>query len=119
MPEPANDNEGPFSIGQNAWPGISKLIEECGEVLQVAGKIIATGGRTDHWSGRDLGNDLIEELGDLSAAIWFVLEHCTELPLGPLRVADRKAAKIALFEEWHARVRATEGNPTTKDASDA
>lgn len=29
-----------FSIGSKRWPGISKLIEECGEVLQIAGKLM-------------------------------------------------------------------------------
>lgn len=98
---PANDNEGPFSIGQNIWPGVSKLIEECGEVLQVAGKLIATGGRTDHWSGHDLGADLEEELGDLLAAITFVIQHNPQL--GSLAIADRTEEKTELFEAWHAR----------------
>lgn len=31
---------GDFSIGGTLWPGLSKLIEECGEVLQVGGKLI-------------------------------------------------------------------------------
>jgi hypothetical protein len=101
-PERANDNEGPFSIGQNLWPGISKLIEECGEVIQIAGKLIATGGRTDHWSGLDLGVELEKEIGDLGAAIGFVIRHNPQL--NPERIYDRTTAKEALFDEWHGKI---------------
>jgi NTP pyrophosphatase (non-canonical NTP hydrolase) len=96
----ANDNEGPFSIGQNVWPGISKLIEECGEVLQIAGKLIATGGRTDHWSGLDLRAELQDELADLAAASLFVAER-NALDRG--HMDDRITDKLALFNEWHGR----------------
>lgn len=94
----ANDNEGPFSIGQNKWPGISKLVEECGEVLQIAGKLIATGGRTDHWSGLDLKVELENELGDLAAAIAFVVQNND---LDDLRVTERFETKYKLFGHWH------------------
>jgi len=106
---PANDNEGPFSIGQNIWPGISKLIEECGEVLQIAGKLIATGGRTDHWSGRDLGHDLTEELGDLIAAAWFVIEH-NGSTIDTTAVEDRIEMKTDLFNQWHGQHPTSGGN---------
>ena len=99
MIERANDNEGPFSIGQNIWPGLSKIVEEAGEVLEVIGKLIATGGRSDHWSGRDLCHDLTEELGDLMAAVTFVLQHNPTLDLE--RVEQRCYDKWALFEQWH------------------
>lgn len=36
--------DGSFSLGSRTWPGLSKLVEECGEVLQIAGKIMGTGG---------------------------------------------------------------------------
>lgn len=102
MSEPANDNAGPFSIGSDTWPGLSKLIEECGEVLQVAGKLIATGGSVDHWSGLDLDCEMEKELGDLLAAIDFVMDHNA----GMLRnhvIEARRDEKAELFEEWHGR----------------
>lgn len=98
----ANDNEGPFSFGSDLWPGLSKLGEECGEVVQVVMKLIATGGRVDHWSGVDLGVRLEEELGDLRAAIDFVLQHNrTRLDLHAIQ--RRTVEKRALFVEWHGK----------------
>lgn len=43
-----------FAIGAQEWPGISKLIEEAGEVQQVCGKLLATYGETKHWDKSDL-----------------------------------------------------------------
>jgi NTP pyrophosphatase (non-canonical NTP hydrolase) len=97
----ANDNEGPFSIGQDLWPGIAKLAEECGEVIQVIGKLIATGGRTDHWSGLDLRVALEDEIADLRAAIAFVAAHNETLNVD--RINGRVFRKTELFEEWHRR----------------
>lgn len=102
----ANDNEGPFSLGQNVWPGIAKLSEESGEVIQVIGKLIATGGRTDHWSGLDLQRALIEEMGDVRAALHFVAIH-NDLDQDAIR--QRMVDKLALFEEWHAASGDSEG----------
>lgn len=86
-------------IGDEEWPGISKLIEECGEVLQVAGKLIGTGGETIHWDGSDLVKCFADELGDLCAAISFVLDANPQIDPG--RVAQRAADKIKAFREWH------------------
>jgi NTP pyrophosphatase (non-canonical NTP hydrolase) len=94
----ANDNNGPFSIGQNMWPGLAKLAEECGEVVQIIGKLIATGGRTDHWSGLDLRACLIEEMGDVLAAVAFV---CQQNDIPTMDVEARSAQKVALFNHWH------------------
>lgn len=97
----ANDNEGPFSIGQTeCWPGIAKLNEECGELIQIIGKLIATGGRTDHWSGLDLKKELEDEIADVRAAMWFVLSHND---LDSLRIGQRVRQKGDLFNEWHGR----------------
>ena len=40
-----------FAIGDKKWPGISKLVEEAGEVTQVAGKLMGSGGDILHWDG--------------------------------------------------------------------
>lgn len=88
---------GDFMIGGTVWPGLSKLIEECGEVLQVSGKLMGSAGNTAHWSG-DLDKKLIEELGDLKAAITFFMEAnaiCSS------SVACRHRDKLIQFWEWH------------------
>lgn len=94
---PANDNEGPFGLGRGTWPGLAKLAEECGEVVQIVAKLVATGGRVDHWSGLDLHDELCDELGDLLASITFVKRHNV---LDMQRMADRQYRKLDLFEKW-------------------
>jgi NTP pyrophosphatase (non-canonical NTP hydrolase) len=84
-------------IGGIMWPGLSKLIEECGEVLQVVGKLMGSAGSTDHWSG-DLNQMLIEELGDLRAAITFFMEANA---IDSASVSVRHREKLAKFWEWH------------------
>lgn len=67
---------GPFSIGSALWPGISKLVEEAGEVTQVCGKLIGSGGDINHWDGTNLKERLEDEIGDLIAACMFVIVVC-------------------------------------------
>jgi NTP pyrophosphatase (non-canonical NTP hydrolase) len=99
MPDdPVATAAGPYSIGSDHWPGLSKLIEECGEVIQVAGKIIATNGETAHWDGTDLRERLQDELGDLVAAVAFVGERNH---LDQDRVLARVDEKSDLFDRWH------------------
>ncbi len=88
----------PFSIGASVWPGLSKLIEEAGEVQQVCGKLVQTGGASAHWDGSDLRKRLEEEIADLLAACRFVMES------NDLNVADivfRSLDKLAMFKRWH------------------
>jgi hypothetical protein len=89
---------GPYSIGSDRWPGLSKLIEEMGEVGQVAGKLIATSGETAHWDGSDLRQRLLEETADLAAAIDFVT---TINGLATDEWHARYRDKLALFAKWH------------------
>jgi NTP pyrophosphatase (non-canonical NTP hydrolase) len=87
-----------FAIGSRTWPGVSKLVEELGEVAQVAGKLIATGGRPSHWDGTDLRSRLEDELSDLSAAIAFVIDQNA---LDSARIARRRDEKLRRFRGWH------------------
>jgi hypothetical protein len=87
-----------FHIGADEWPGISKLVEECGEVLQLAGKLIANEGKAKHWDGQDLKFRLTEELGQLLAAITFVRVHAK---LDPSIIVGQFSGKLALYEKWH------------------
>lgn len=89
----------PFSIGSTKWPGISKLIEEAGEVQQVCGKLIGTGGERAHWDGSDLQLRLEDELADLLAAIAFVQDHNG---LDKVRIAYRVVERTQRFRNWHS-----------------
>lgn len=89
---------GDFSIGSKVWPGISKLLEEAGEVGQVCGKLIGSAGNQHHWDGTDLRERLHEEIADLRAALAFV-ENQNDLDIAAI---DRRVAeKLALFNKWH------------------
>lgn len=87
-----------FNIGSKKWPGLSKLIEEAGEVQQVCGKLIATDGEIQHWDGSNLKVRLEEEIGDVLAACKFVERHCA---LDAGAIAIRRAQKLAMFVGWH------------------
>lgn len=88
----------PFSIGSDVLPGLSKLIEEAGEVIQVAGKIIAMGEMGEHFDGSNLKVRLENELGDLIAAIEFTKEvNYLDWP----RIQERSFMKIRRFRSWH------------------
>ena len=94
---------GPYSIGSDHWPGISKLMEESGEVGQVVGKLLATNGLPHHWDGTNLTARLEDELGDLRAAIEFLLRHNPQL--NRAAVTQRHRQKLRMFEQWHAQQR--------------
>src|ERR1700721_566944 len=105
---PATDGAGPYSIGHPLWNGLSKLIEEGGEVVQVCGKLIGTGGKVNHWDGSNLCERLHEEMADLMAAIRYVAEKNALLdPELDARV-DRK---LKLFKTWNGDV----ATPLTED----
>lgn len=89
---------GPYSIGGMPWPGLSKLIEECGEVLQVVGKLIATSGEDKHFDGSDLRVRISEELGDVLAAVRFVIE-ANGLDVDAIKAHGN--VKLATFWRWH------------------
>ena len=96
-----------FYIGAKKWPGLSKLVEEAGEVVQVCGKLIATGGNPSHWDGTNLHERLEDELGDLLAAIDFVIER-NSLRLSRTKIASRRSEKLKMFDHWHEETRRKE-----------
>ena len=87
-----------FAIGSKVWPGLSKLIEEAGEVQQVCGKLIGTGGDAAHWDGTDLRERLEEEIADLIAACEFVR---SANQLDRAKIEKRITDKMRLFSQWH------------------
>ena len=88
-----------FLIQSDKWAGISKLMEECGEVVQVCAKLMQSRGERQHWSG-DLVVMLQEELGDLLASIVFTGQH--NPVIDQEAVAARAAMKLNRFEQWRA-----------------
>ena len=80
------------------FDGLGKLVEEMGELAQVAGKQMACWPERDHWDGSNLKYRLEEEIADVRAAISFVSKH---FDLDYSRIADRYDAKRDLFEYWH------------------
>lgn len=93
-------SNGDFSIGGKVWPGTSKLIEEMGEVGQVLGKLIGSHGETAHYDGSNLRDRLVEELGDLRAAITFFCDmNMSEAER--YRIHERALKKQGVFEQWH------------------
>lgn len=89
---------GPFSIGSDCWPGLAKVVEECGELMQVLGKLIATNGETVHYDGSDLRERVMEELADLDAAMIFFTVYNG---LDHLGMEKRSEQKLDLFTQWH------------------
>ncbi len=89
-----------FAFGDKEWPGLAKLNEESGELIQVIGKLMMTHGERAHWEGTDLRRRLIEEMADLAAAIGFVTAHVLTSQEGQVLTA-RMMEKRAMFEEWH------------------
>lgn len=93
--------DGSFSLGSRTWPGLSKVIEECGEVLQVAGKLMGTAGNVEHWDGAGpLDVRIAEEMCDLFAACvaFFQLNGFD----GVEEYVEREADKYQTFLRWHA-----------------
>lgn len=90
-----------YSLGSKNWPGLSKLVEECGEVLQIAGKLMGTGGAIEHWDGKGpLDVRMAEEVCDLFAAAraFFQLNGFDGIPV----YMQRELHKYHLFLKWHS-----------------
>jgi NTP pyrophosphatase (non-canonical NTP hydrolase) len=88
----------PYSIGSDVLPGLSRLAEEAGEVVQVIGKILGAGHLGTHFDGTDLRQRLLDELADLTAAVAFVGDK-NVLPWAD--VEQRAERRYRQFCEWH------------------
>lgn len=78
--------------------GLAKLIEECGELQQVAGKMLNYPDTDEHPDGKgSLKQRLMDEIGDVLAACDYVaLRH--GLPIQYLM--NRRAMKLAQYQRW-------------------
>lgn len=96
-----------FAIGDAEFPGLSKLTEEAGEMLQVVGKLMAVHGTAKGWDGTDLRERFVLELADLSAAIHFVVNKALTIEESELLMV-RFRAKYVMFVQWHDQQRSCE-----------
>lgn len=105
---------GQFSIG-GEWSGLAKLAEESGELTQVLGKLIATGGEADHWDGTDLNERLVEELGDVLAAIdHFIIANRLDADA----VSERRLGKRMRFNGWYEEATGRSPYPSLNGSPD-
>lgn len=88
-----------FAIGDKEWPGLSKLVEECGEVIQIVGRLMQTRGEFRQWNKLDLKTELENEIADLKAACMFVEDTCG---LDFERIVERREEKLAKYRKWHS-----------------
>ena len=77
--------------------GLTKLMEECGELVQIAAKKVAYPDVEVHPDGQNLNSRLQEEMGDVLAAITFTT---AKLGLSMEDVLARAHQKKALYAEW-------------------
>jgi hypothetical protein len=94
----------PFAIGARIWPGLGKLVEEAGETLQVAGKIMAFPKEEHPDRKGPLGDRLALELGDLSAVIDYVTLRCLTTKQAKMYTEQRRM-KYERFQAWHKEER--------------
>jgi NTP pyrophosphatase (non-canonical NTP hydrolase) len=100
MPEaPIDQPVAPFVIGTPTWPGLATLAEECGELLQVIGKLIAFPDGDHPDGGRDLALRLQDELADVWAAVYFTATEADGIDAR--EVSMRASAKLERFRGWH------------------
>ncbi len=94
----------PYCIGSDEWNGLSKLIEELGELQQVCGKLIGSQGESNHWSG-DLHAKFIEELGDVYASLDFFVDMNFSAE-AQKDIYKRAFVKNTTFRKWDHDVKA-------------
>lgn len=101
----------PLAIGSDTWPGLAKLAEECGEAVQVIGKITAFPflGRGElHPDGTDLVERLETEIGDLMGAMSYVVKFNSWLDQD--RINKRCEQKFERFTGWDRAERERRGS---------
>lgn len=83
--------------------GLTKLIEECGELVQIAAKKQAFMNTDSHPDGKEsMKVRLEEEIADVLAACAFVIENFN---LHKIRIGQRKKIKLNTFRTWNLRAK--------------
>lgn len=79
--------------------GLAKLIEECGELTQIAAKKLAYFHTDVHPDGKgSLKTRLEDEIADIRAAAGFVV---VTMGLDSARIQERAKKKVETFMQWH------------------
>ena len=80
--------------------GLAKLLEELGELSQVAAKKLAYFHTDEHPDGAgSLSLRMEQEMGDVCGAILFVAD---EFGLDREAINGRALAKLSMFRAWHS-----------------
>jgi NTP pyrophosphatase (non-canonical NTP hydrolase) len=82
--------------------GLSKMVEECGELIQIAGKMLQYSDTDVHPDGNgSMLKRLEDEMGDVLAATLFVRN---KLKLDHVAIGLRAKMKYDLYEKWDKEV---------------
>ena len=82
--------------------GLSKLMEECGELVQICAKKLAYYHTDIHPDGKgSMKNRMMEEMGDVLAAVYFTANKF-EIP--DEAIFERADKKLQLFKSWDESV---------------
>lgn len=79
--------------------GLTKLIEECGELIQICAKKIAYPNKAFHPDGlrRSIDQRIEDEMGDVLAALYFVRD---KIGLSDHDINAQMQSKSRMFKEW-------------------
>jgi len=82
------------------WTGVAKLNEECGELVQVIGKLMSRPSGVG-WQDERLIDKFNEELADVRAAVKFAFDTNTSVDRKFVR--KRTNQKYAKFKIWNKK----------------
>jgi NTP pyrophosphatase (non-canonical NTP hydrolase) len=86
-----------YTMHGKVWPGLGKVIEEAGEVIQICGKLTTNSGDSKYYGSVNLRKKLQEEIADLRAALLFVeYENNLDFDFIELRVHE----KLNKYYKW-------------------
>lgn len=77
--------------------GLLKLLEELGELSQIASKAAIIHPKTKYYDGRDIKARLVEEMGDVLATLEYVVE---KMHLSEVSIRKRAARKLKMYKMW-------------------
>jgi NTP pyrophosphatase (non-canonical NTP hydrolase) len=81
--------------------GLTKLIQKCGELIQVSAIKQAYFDVDTHPDGSSIKNRLQEQIGDVLAAIDFVVFM---LNLDLRTISERHISKLETFHRWNSEI---------------
>lgn len=95
-----------FAVGSSVRPGLAKLVEETGELGEMAGKVMAFP-HEPHPSGRDVIAEFVTEAGDVLGTLRYIASANADISVGDIeRAAERRLQTLL---EWHIKERSAHG----------